>query len=143
MSENRKPPVARTAEDLTPHCLTAVLSAESGGEGVRLESVRTTPIGTGQMSTVDLAEARYAPNGPAESGSFVIKLASTNDTIRKSGLAMGLDAAEVRFYQEIAPTVAIDLPRCHFGDVDSDGGWSTLVIAHQPTAAVGDAGSAR
>lgn len=120
--------VARTADDLTPEWFTEVLARP-------IESVTTTPIGTGQMSVVLCAEVT---DRTGKTDSFVAKLASTDDTVRQTGLAMGFYAAETRFYREIAPTVEITVPPTYFADIEQDSGWFTLLMAHSPSATVGD-----
>jgi aminoglycoside/choline kinase family phosphotransferase len=90
------------------------------------------------MSAVVLAEVDFDAGGAAMTESFVVKLASSSDAVRKTAVAAGLYAAEVRFYQQIAPTVGVTVPECHFAEIDDAQGWFTLVMRHQPTATVGD-----
>jgi hypothetical protein len=91
------------------------------------------------MGLVVRATPTYAPADAAAPASLIVKLASEDEGSRSIGLALGVYEAEVRFYQDLAPTIDMSLPRCHFAGVELDTGWFTLVFDDlTATAQVGD-----
>ncbi|MBA3302734.1 MAG: phosphotransferase, partial [Acidimicrobiia bacterium] len=70
--------------------------------------------------------------------SVVIKFAAADATSRGTGLALRSYEVEVRFYQQVAPTVGIRTPRCDFADVDLVTGEFTLVLEDLAPATQGD-----
>jgi aminoglycoside phosphotransferase (APT) family kinase protein len=120
---------ARTVEDLTPEWASHAL-------GRRVTATETEVVGTGQLGRVVRLTLTLA-DGDQET--VIAKLAAESETSRRTGVAMGVYEAEVRFYEQIAPTVAIDVPRCHFAAYEPDSGWFTLVFDDlSSTATVGD-----
>ena len=117
--------VVNRPEDVTPEWLSAVLE-------IPVESFTTQPVGTGQMA--DSVRFRLEPTGT----SVVLKFAAADDTSRATGVALRSYETEVRFYQEIAPTVGIRTPRCHHAAVDPASGWFTLVMEDLAPAEQGD-----
>ena len=47
---------------------------------------------------------------------------------RSTGVSLRAYEAEVRFYRDVAGTVGIRTPRCHFAAIDVSTGWFTLVL---------------
>ena len=116
--------VLKRPEDVTPAFLSRVLGRDVGSFDAR-------PVGTGQMAD----SVRYAID---DGTSVVIKFASADDTSRSTGLALHSYEIEVRFYQEVAATVGIRTPRCHYAAVEPDTGWFTLVLEDLAPAQQGD-----
>lgn len=108
---------ARTVEDLTAGWLGAAL-------GRTVSQVSTEVVGTGQLGRV--VRLTFTDGGVRQQ--LIAKLAAENDISRQTGIALGVYEAEVRFYEQIAPTVAIALPRCHFTAYEADSGWFTLIF---------------
>lgn len=75
------------------------------------------------------------PNVPS---SVVVKLASTDPTSRLTGMTLRNYEREVKFYREIAPTVDIRVPTCHFADWNEDTGEFVLVLEDMSPAAQGN-----
>ena len=117
--------VMRRPEDVTPEWLADVL-------GFPVEGFTTQPVGTGQMA--DSVRFALQPGGQ----SVVLKFAAADDTSRATGLALRSYEIEVRFYQEIVPTVGIRTPHCHYADIEPDTGWFTLVLEDMAPAVQGD-----
>src|SRR4051794_33430715 len=109
---------ARTINDLTAGWLSWALERP-------VRSVRAAVVGTGQLGRVVRLELEL--DDGAEDV-LIAKLAAENETSRQTGIAMGVYQAEVRFYDEIASTVAIDVPRCHFAAYEPETGWFTLIF---------------
>jgi hypothetical protein len=120
---------ARTIDELTPEWLSAALERPING-------VRAELIGTGQLGRV-VRLALERDDGQHEV--LIAKLAAEHETSRQTGIAMGVYEAEVRFYEQIAPTVAISAPHCHFAAYEPDSGWFTLIFDDASAGAdVGD-----
>ncbi|MEY2476262.1 MAG: hypothetical protein QOG87_1577 [Actinomycetota bacterium] len=122
------PTVAQRPEDVTPEWLSAAL-------GVPVDGFTTQPVGTGQMA--DSVRFTLTPGGPGPE-SVVLKFAAADDTSRATGLALRSYEIEVRWYQEIAPTVGIRTPHAHFAAVEPDTGWFTLVLEDMAPSVQGD-----
>ena len=91
--------------------------AGSGG-GDRIESIAPSLVGTGQVGENVRCTLRWLPNGDdADDGelpsSVVIKLASSNETSRAAAEATRTYIREVGFYRDVAPSVAIRVPKVH------------------------------
>jgi Phosphotransferase enzyme family len=132
------PTLRRHAADVTIEWLTDVLRASGSIIDASVKSFGTMPVGTGQMADsvrFTLAYDREELGAPV---SVVVKLAAADDTSRATGVALGSYETEVCFYQHVAPTVDISLPRCHFADIDMRSGWFTLVLEDLAPAVPGD-----
>jgi aminoglycoside phosphotransferase (APT) family kinase protein len=118
-------PLVHRPEDVTPEWLASVL-------GVAVDSFTLQPVGTGQMA--DSVRFSLEPSGT----SVVLKFAAADDTSRATGAALRSYEIEVRWYQEIAPTVGIRTPHCHYAAVEPASGWFTLVLEDLAPAVQGD-----
>jgi len=107
-------PVA-LAQELTPAWLSAAL-------GRAVSAVAIEPVGTGQMG----ACYRIALSGdPALPATVLAKLA-TPDAATREFLA-GSYGNEVRFYRDIAGTVAVGIPRCYYAGIGDKGVFTVLM----------------
>ena len=114
--------VAERAEDITPNWLTEAL--QSAGHDYTVTVVRTEVIGTGMMgSTFRLAVDYEGPQGPP---TLVAKLASMDESTRK--LVSAGYAAEVGFYQHLAPRLQVNTPTCWYGAIAEGNTEFTLVL---------------
>jgi hypothetical protein len=120
--------IARTADALTAEWMTQALRVAGVIREAAVTSLQTTVIGTGQLGQVVRAELTYDRDEPGAPAALVVKLASANETSRATGVALGVYEVEVRFYEQIAPTVDVSVPRCHFAGVDTETGWFTLLF---------------
>ncbi|WP_435742255.1 phosphotransferase family protein [Nocardioides sp. SYSU DS0663] len=117
-------PVA-TAAELTPEWLGRALGAVP-------TAVRAAPVGSGQIGTC----LRVELEGAGLPASVLVKL-PTADTDTRAMLA-GAYRSEVRFYRELEPTVAVDVPVCHAATDVTDDGAFTLVLEDLTPAVQGD-----
>jgi Phosphotransferase enzyme family len=128
--------VVATIEKLTPTWL-------SGALGIEVVSVEATRIGGGQMAaTYRLTLGIADPDGGPRH--LVAKLAATEESAR-AAVADGY-RKEVAFYQDLAPTVDIRVPRCHFAAIADDRQTFTLLLEDLGDALAGshaDGGSLR
>lgn len=106
------------ADDLTAEWLGGVL-----GRDVR--DLTVARIGTGQIG------ACYRLRFDGES--LLVKLPPPNPGERE--MMAGAYRAEVRFYQQVAATVAVRAPYCHHAEIDDDGDFVLLMEDLAPAAA--------
>jgi hypothetical protein len=99
--------------------------------------VERRPVGTGQMSASVRCTLEWPP-GTAGPPSVVCKMPSTHPQSRETGRAMRTYEVEVSFYREIASTVGIRTPRCHFGALDPETHDFLLVLEDLAPARQGD-----
>ena len=116
--------VFKRPEDVTPEFLSRVLERD-------VRDFTAQPVGTGQMAD----SVRFSMD---DGSSVVIKFASADDTSRATGTTLRSYEIEVRFYQEVADTVGIRTPGCHYAAVEPDTGWFTLVLEDMAPAEQGD-----
>jgi len=120
--------IARTPGDLTAAWFTDMLRSAGHIADTKVDAVDNEVVGTGQLGSLVRSTLSYDAPLPEAPGSVMVKLASTDEGSRAMGVRTGAYEAEVRFYQRIAPTVEMDLPRCDFAALDEDEGWVTLVL---------------
>lgn len=90
--------------------------------GRRVDTVTATRVGTGQMGECH----RLVLTGRDVPGSVIAKLGAGDPAAR--ALVGGAYRGEVRFYAEIAPTVAIRVPTCHFAEYDEETQQVVLIL---------------
>jgi hypothetical protein len=123
----------RTAEEIDGAWLADAL----GLPGAEIESV--APIGTGQMSqSYRVSYTGVGEDGVAASGSVVVKLASSDERSRATGVGLGAYQREVTFYRELRDRIGGPLAECLLSEFDDNEGWFTLVLEDLHDAVVGD-----
>jgi hypothetical protein len=126
----------RSPDQVTAAWLDGVL----GGRGTRGRVVAVAPavVGTGQMGT----SVRYAIDYDGDAGgaprSVVCKFASSDPTSRATGVTLRTYEVEVSFYRDVARTVAVRIPACHFADIDLATGEFVLVLEDLAPCVQGD-----
>ncbi|CAN5639329.1 phosphotransferase [soil metagenome] len=103
-----------------PELLTAAWLSEVLGR--RVASVEREQVGTGQMGTC----YRLTLRGDGLPDTVLVKLPAADPAAR--AMVIGAYAIELRFYREVAPTVAIKVPRVHHQEIDLETGAFTLVM---------------
>jgi len=130
-----RPPVVSEPEQLTASWLTAALG---GGpdDGFVVTAVETTPVGTGQMG----ASYRLALTFDGARGELpntvVAKLPSPD--VSRRAMAAGAYRTEIGFYRDLAHTVAVPAPHCHYADITDDGAGFVLLLEDLHPARQGD-----
>jgi hypothetical protein len=140
MSDTSATPVpVRSPQDLSETWLTARL-ADAGRlpDGGAVTGFTTSAIGTGQMSESFRVALQYADPAVAGPDSVVLKVAATDEGSRATGAGMGAYAREVRFYQQLAPTLSGPLADCLHAEIDEATGWFTLLLEDLAPAQQGD-----
>jgi hypothetical protein len=129
-------PVAE-AGMVTPGWLTDVLRASGAiGEHTAVASFRSAPIGTGQVGDNVRFELDY--DGPPGPRTLVCKFGSRDPASAAAGIQMRLYESEVAFYRDLAPTVDIAVPRCHYAAVEPGTANAVIVMEDQAPAEQGD-----
>lgn len=118
-------PIVTSADQLTAEWLSDTL-------GKDVESVRAEAVGTGQIGTC----FRLELTGVGEPTTMLAKLPAIDPATRE--MLAGVYRSEVRFYGEIAATVAIRVPRCYYADISSSGADFTLLLQDMSPAQQGD-----
>lgn len=119
-------------EDLSAAWLTSVMGAGT------VTSFTTEAIGTGQMSDSYRVALTYADGDASGAESVVLKVASSDETSRSTGVGLGVYEREIRFYREVAPDVKGPVAGCHLAAFDPDEGWFTLLLEDAAPAEQGD-----
>ena len=120
--------IVSSPDELTAAWLSAAL-------GQRVDTVERTQVGTGQMGECYRLRLTgdHAGGLPA---SVLVKLPTPDPGAR--AMVAGAYATELRFYREIAPTVAVRVPVCHFAAMADQGGAFVLVMEDLAPAVQGD-----
>ena len=113
-SSDQAPDIRSAPGDVDAAWLTQVL--QRAGHDVEVAGFERANVGTGQVGQNVRYSLRYARGtGPA---SVVGKFASEDPESRQTGIALLNYLREVRFYQELDPTLDIRTPRVLFTDID-------------------------
>jgi Phosphotransferase enzyme family len=116
-----------TPEELTPAWISEALDAT-------VNDVSFVPVGTGQMSSCFRLQLQYSRGeGP---DTLVAKLPSPDPQVREGGAITY--ATEVRFYRDIASTVAVRAPECYCALASDDGKSFVLLLEDMAPAEQGD-----
>lgn len=124
-----RPPIPSGPGDVTGDWLAVALHTEAIAEAV------VSPIGTGQTGATYRISVTYS----ADLGlpdSFVVKLASQDPAVRER-VVLGY-RSEVEFYNGVAETVRLPVPRCFHCDITDDGADFVLLLSDQAPAVQGD-----
>ena len=117
------------SDEVTAEWLSTVFDADVAG-------IATTRIGDGLVGLNLRVEIESSvAEVPA---TVVIKLPSSDETSRATGVALRNYEREVKFYAQIADTVDIRVPECHHGRWDAETGDFELVLEDMAPAAQGD-----
>jgi hypothetical protein len=118
--------------------LTDALRESGAVAEARVVSFRADAIGTGQVGHNVRYRLAYDRDEAGAPASVVAKFPSPDETSRSTGVAIGTYEKEARFYRNIAPTVHIDVPRCHRVELDTETHLSTLLFEDLAPAVQGD-----
>lgn len=130
--------IAPRPEDVDEAWLTAALRRAGVLPEGRVEGFTAQSVGAGMLGDsvrFDLAYDRSPERAPA---SVVGKFPSADPVSKATGAGVGLYLKEVRFYQEVADTVAIHTPRAYFAEIDLSTHDFTLLLEDMGPARGGD-----
>jgi hypothetical protein len=131
-------PVAARPEAVDAAWLTAALRAAGALPEGHVESFSTESVGAGMLGDSVRFDLTYDRDRSEAPRSVVGKFASADPTSKATGAGVGLYLKEVRFYQEVAPTVAIRTPRPYFAGIDLETQDFTLLLEDMGPARGGD-----
>ena len=135
---HRGPELIRSPDAVTCDWLTRVLRRQGLLEHGVVESFTTETVGTGQMGTSVRYRMQYGAQEARAPQSVVCKFASADPTSRATGLALRTYEVEVSFYRDLARTVDIRTPQCHFADIDMETGEFVLMLEDLAPSVQGD-----
>lgn len=110
-----KPLLMHDAENIKPEWITDVLNY--AGIAGRVDSMTSTSIGTGQVGENVRFELQGQGNLPE---TVVGKFPSTDPVSKQTGIQLQNYIKEVFFYNELAPTVQIQVPIVHYADINPE-----------------------
>jgi len=124
------PAIPLGLSDLTPEWLTGALRDAGHLGDASVVSARVEAIGQGvgvlcQLARIALAYDRSAPGAPAR---LVAKLPTADPQTRGMVALFRFYEREVRFYRELAPSLALATPRCWASAWDADSGDFALLL---------------
>lgn len=117
--------VVTTPEEVTAEWLSTALDT-------RVRSVRTEMVGTGQIGCCVIAHV----DGDGLPPTLFVKLPNADEGMRP--LLHGVYRSEVLFYRDLAPTVDVRVPHCHFAALGEREGDFTLVLSDVAPRVQGD-----
>ena len=134
-----RPPLVADPDLVTPEWLTHVLRyAGAIDAATKVSSFEASSIGTGQVGAnmrYALSYDRTVPRAPA---TVVCKFSSRDETSAAAGVATLTYETEVAFYRDLAHTVHISRPHCHFAEIRSGTADVVLVMEDIAPAEQGD-----
>lgn len=137
-----RPPPRWRPEGVDAGWLTAALRHAGVLVAGRVAEVSVAPVGTGQMADcfrlTPVYDGAAAPDGGAPPASLVGKFTAASETSRATSVALRTAEAEVRFYQQVAPTLAVRTPACHYAEVDPATAEFVLLLEDLAPARTGD-----
>lgn len=128
----------RAPDDVTPTWLDAALRASGATGSAHVVAATPTVVGTGQMGTSVRYALSYDGDDAGAPRSVVCKFASSDPTSRSTGVQLRTYEVEVTFYRDVARTVDMRIPRCHFGGIDLTTGEFVLVLEDMAPCRQGD-----
>ncbi|HET9975012.1 MAG TPA: phosphotransferase, partial [Streptosporangiaceae bacterium] len=138
-----RPPLVADPDLVTPEWLTHVLRhAGAIDAATKVASFAATPIGTGQVGanvrySLSYDRPRRHPGAPGPA-TVVGKFSSRDETSAAAGVATLTYETEVAFYRDLAHTVDISRPHCHFAELRSGTADVVLVMEDIAPAEPGD-----
>lgn len=130
-------PIASTPEALTAGWLTDALARGGHLTDARVVDARLQSLGTGQMSDSFRVTLAYdgATDGPA---SLIVKLPAADPTSRATARSLRNYEKEVRFYQQLAPSLPMRTPAVYHADFDATTAAFVLLLEDLAPATQGD-----
>jgi hypothetical protein len=122
---------------LSPLWLTEALRRAGVLDNAKVTHVEATPVGTGQLASSLRLELFY--DRPTISPLTVVaKLPSGDAGSREIARTLRSYEIEVRFYQELAPTLPVRTPACYAAELEADSGRFALLLEDMAPARQGD-----
>jgi hypothetical protein len=129
------PRIITDPAELSREWLTTVL--RSRGLDVTVGSLRSEPVGTGQMAHNERLYLEYEADAEGAPATLVGKFPSPSEASRAAG-ANGGYRSETLFYTELAESLPIRTPECFYGAISDDHTTFTLLLEDLAPAEQGD-----
>ena len=129
-------PDIRRPEAIDAAWLTAALQA--AGVDAEVGSFTAKAVGTGQIGDSVRFALDYARGGENAPASLVGKFPSADPTSYGTGVALGNYHREIMFYQQLAPTARIHLPKTLMAEIREGTGEFVLLMEDLAPAEQGD-----
>jgi hypothetical protein len=138
MPSSDAPELIRGPAAVSCEWLTRVLRRAGFLDRAVVEDFTAQTVGTGQMGISVRYRLGYDRQEARVPQTVVCKFASADPVSRATGVALRSYEAEVSFYRDLARTVAIRTPQCHFADIDVATGEFVLVLEDLAPCVQGD-----
>lgn len=79
----------------------------------------------GQIARLQIERKSESSRGPR---TLIAKLSSASEEMRYREATRAACEREVRFYSELAPTIEVPVPQCHFADIELATGWHIVLL---------------
>ncbi|WP_207790154.1 oxidoreductase family protein [Polymorphobacter arshaanensis] len=117
-----------TSETVDPAWLTDVLRRSGALQSARVTDLTWKNVGAGMLGDSIRFDLRYDRDEDGAPASVVGKFPARDAVSRATGIDFGLYQTEVRFYQEIAATVAVRAPHCYYADINPATGDFAVIL---------------
>jgi hypothetical protein len=132
--------IPSTAGDITADWLRASVRPEDAPAFANLVSVRAERFAEGAalMTNMHRLNLGYAPGGAPGPATLVVKLPALAPEVRETARGWSLYRREMLFYRDIAPTVALRIPKAYVAEYDPQTDGFVLVMEDLAPAAAGN-----
>ncbi|CQD18200.1 aminoglycoside phosphotransferase [Mycobacterium lentiflavum] len=120
--------IVDSVDDITAAWLTDALRQGGRLDSGQVVAFSSELMSVGQLGSVARLTLAYRDAGPDVTPTVMVKWPSKDAGSRAIGVTLGVYESEVRFYQEIAPTVGIRVPAVRWADIESTTGRFTLLL---------------
>ncbi|WP_099023000.1 oxidoreductase family protein [Mycolicibacterium palauense] len=111
---------AHAIAELTPDAVTGMLSGRPGWSELKVATIASAPVGTGQMANSYRLELDYAARPDGAPSTVIAKVSSTDPASRQMGAATGAYQREVLFYQHLGDLTTVRSPQCFHSHISDD-----------------------
>lgn len=133
---DRMRPLLLDRDCITAAWLTEVLRRAGVVTAGSVISVTCAPTGTGQVADTLRCQLEFDVHERGAPRTVIAKVSAADATSRATAARFRLYEREVRFYQHLAPKVAIRTPLCFFADLDDAGSFVLLMEDLAPAASI-------
>lgn len=127
-------------EGLTPEWLTETLRAGGHLREARVSGVCAAPLGAGfgLLGALARLELEYDREEPGAPRTLIAKLPAPAEPVREVARQYRVYEREARFYRDVAPAMAVNIPGIYFVGLDEETGDATLLLEDLAGARLGD-----
>ena len=120
--------------DLTADFLNQALAGHL--DGVKITSVQTAPVGTGQVS--DSYRLHLGYDGPAAPATMIAKVPAADPASRNAAKAFRTYEIEASFYDQLAKDLPVALAHCYYAGYDAEPDEYVVLLEDLAPATPGD-----